>query len=512
MKKWIIIIASITFLWTVSPSCSSELELAPISSISDVNFWQTPEQFDAFVSGIHARMRSQVANIQALGELRSDVFGTEPGSAGTFSGEATEGFERFWLQTLDLDFAGVPNFGGFYTNIVQINQLISRLNSTSVVSAANKSYYLGIAYGMRAFYYYRMTTAWGDVVLQTEPLNSFDVSNLAKEATPASVVMDTVMADIEKSLSSFGADYSFRNQKGFWSRAATLMLKAEVYLWQAHRNAPTSNANIALAAINEIQTRVPSLNLRPTFAEVFAAAPASRGNSEIIFSLRNLLNESLLPFGPFLPQTNLIINYFDSAANRQFNVVQDNWGGVLRAPIRSATFRRFLDIDSRKRFSIQAAYTRNTAGNFTMAGCFARKFEGEQEQGVRRLTNDYPIYRFSELLLLKAEAKVLLGQSPAEEIDLVRRRAYGTAFAAAQHAYPNQPGDADPKVAILNERLFEFIFEGKRWMDLRRFGDSFVFANTAVPASQAYKLLWPIDRNSLTNNRSLKQNPGYPAF
>lgn len=512
MNTVIRLVIGLAFATSLLVSCSEKLELAPISGISDVNFWQTPEQYEAFVSGIHSRMRSHISGIQALGELRSDLFGTEPGSSAAFSGEATEGFERYWLQTLDLDFAGVTNFGGFYSNIVQINQLISKLSGTNVVAAADRNYFLGIAYGMRAYYNFKLTTAWGDVVLQTEPINDFDVQNLAKPASPARVVMDTIMADIERSLTNFGADYSFRRQKGYWSKAATLMLKSEVYLWQAHRTSATANANIALNALNEIQSNIPSLNLRPTFAEVFAATAAGRGNSEIIFSLRNQLNESVLPFGPFLPQTNLIINFFDSAANRQFNVVQDNWGGVLRAPIRSSIFRRFLDIDSRKRFSIQAAYTRNTAGNFSLSGCFVRKFEGEQEQGVRRLTNDYPIYRFADLLLLTAEAKVLLGQSPKAEIDLVRRRAYGTGFNAAIHSFPNQQGDADPKVSILNERLFEFVFEGKRWLDLRRFGDGFVFSNTTVPQSQSYKLLWPIDRNSLTNNRALKQNPGYPAF
>ncbi|MFM8361278.1 MAG: RagB/SusD family nutrient uptake outer membrane protein, partial [Haliscomenobacter sp.] len=66
--------------------------------------------------------------------------------------------------------------------------------------------------------------------------------------------------------------------------------------------------------------------------------------------------------------------------------------------------------------------------------------------------------------------------------------------------------------ALLAERFYEFVFEGKRWYDLRRFGDAYVYKYTAVKPSESYKLLWPVDRNSLTNNRALKQNPGYPAF
>lgn len=493
-------------------SCNKKLDLTPVSSITDATFWKTHDQFDAFVSGIHSRFRNHIAAIQALGELRSDIFGTEPGSAGTFSGEATQGLERFWQQTLDLDNPGVSNFGGFYSNIVQLNLLIEKLSSTTIVSSANKNYYLGIAYGMRAYYYFLMYMAWGDVVIQTDPIKSFDISNLAKAASPAAEVMTLIKSDIDKSINSFGSDYSFRNQKGYWSKAATLMLKAEVYLWTAHRNGGTTDATTALNALQDIQTNVSGLSLRPTFSGVFTAGAANKGNSEIIFAIRYLLNESVMPFGSFYPQTNLLVNYYDSVGNRQFNVTQDNWGGILRAPVRSATYRKFNDLDSRKWFTIQGAYNRPAPGVYVLAGCFVKKYEGEQDQGVRRFTNDFPIYRYADLLLLMAEAKVLLGQSPANEINQVRARAYGSNFITALHGYPNQPIDTDAKNAILQERMFEFIMEGKRWHDLRRFGDTYVFANTAVLSSQAYKLLWPIDRNSLTNNRSLKQTPGYPSF
>ena len=142
-------------------SCNKKLDLAPVSSITDANFWKSADQFDAFVSGVHSRFRSHTSSFQALGELRSDIFGTEPGNAGTFSGEATQGLERFWQQTLTLDAPGVSNFGGFYSNIVQLNLLIEKLNTSTVVTQANKNYYLGIAYGMRAYYYFQLTRAWG---------------------------------------------------------------------------------------------------------------------------------------------------------------------------------------------------------------------------------------------------------------------------------------------------------------------------------------------------------------
>lgn len=509
MKKIIInILMTVAFF---STSCSSDLDLAPISSISDTNYWKTADQFDAFVAGIQARFRSHNANFQALGELRADIFGTEPGNPGTFTGEATQGVERMWLQTLDMDNSGVGNFGGFYSNIVQINLLIDKLNAATIVTQANKDYYLGMAYGMRAYYYFHLLRSWGKVVIQTEPILSINIADLAKPASTEEEVMSLIKADVEKSLSSFGTNYTFRNTKSYWSKAASLMLKAEVSLWNSYRGGGQTDANTALSALKDIQTNIPSLNLLPSYNSVFTAA--NRGNNEIIFSIRYLLNEASMGFvtSSFVPQSGLIANFYDLDGSRQFTVTTDNWGGLLRAPVKTSTYNKFNDLDSRKLASIQPAFRKNGT-KFELAGAFTNKFQGEQSAGSRSITNDYPIYRYADLLLMIAEAKVILGQSPADEINLVRKRAFGAKYDEKTLGFPNQSIDAKPAEAILNERLFEFVFEGKRWYDLRRFGNNYVFANTTVLPSEAYKVLWPIDRNSLTNNRSLKQTDGYPAF
>ncbi len=509
MKKNLMIMISCMSLLI---SCSKKLELSPISSISDANYWKTPEQVDAFVSGIHISFRSHVPSFQLLGEQRSDIYGLEPGASQSFTGEATQGLEKFWLQQLDLDNPGVSNFGGFYFNINQLNLLINKLNTVDFVTPANKSYYLGIAYGMRAYYYFHMVRTWGKVIIQTAPVTTIDISNLAKAASPETEVMALIKSDITASESNFGSAYTFRNSKSFWSKAATLMLKAEVYLWTSYRGGGIADATVAKTALTEIQTNIPSLTLLPNFADVFRSN--NKGNNEIIFAVRFLLNESSMGFlqSSFAPQSGLIANFYDSLNNRKFDVTTDNWGGLLRSPIRSAVFRKFNDKDTRKWISIQPAYTRPSPGVYVLAGTFLNKFQGEQSAGSRVITNDYPIYRYADLLLLLAEAKVILGENPVTEINLVRARAFGANYVAAVHGFPNQPIDADPKNAILQERLFEFIFEGKRWYDLRRMGDSYVFANTTVLPSEAYKVLWPIDRNSLTNNRALEQTAGYPRF
>jgi len=506
-QRSILALLALAFLFG---SCAKKLDLAPVSTISDANYWKTADQFSAFVAGLHIAFRNCTRSFEFLGEIRADNFGTDPGNNSAFTGESVADYEYMWNNNLSADKAGVPNFGGFYTNINQINLLISKLNSTDIVTPEDQQYYLGVAYGMRAFYYFQLLRSWGDVIIQTEPTVSIDVSNLAKAASPSDSVMALIKADIALSETSFGDDYTFRENKSYWSKAATLMLKANVYLWTSYRGGGTGDATIALNALNDIQQHISSLRLMDNYMDVFSTP--HKDNDEIIFAIHNQLNESSQPFASvFYPQTNFIINYYDSVSQQKFNVANSNWAGLLQVPVKIATFRTFNDKDTRKWAAITAAYNLQDS-HYQIAGCFLTKYKGQQDAGKTVYTDDYPIYRYAGLLLLKAEAESILGMDASQEINMVRARAYGADYHENVDGYPHQPVDKSWQEAILQERRFELMGEGKRWYDLRRMGDDFVYKHTNIQPSDAYKLLWPIDRNTLTNNSALQQTPGYPLF
>ncbi len=104
-------------------------------------------------------------------------------------------------------------------------------------------------------------------------------------------------------------------------------------------------------------------------------------------------------------------------------------------------------------------------GVYVLAGCFASKYQGEQNAGSRVYSNDFPIYRYADLLLMKAEARLYLDRIPATEFNLVPHcRALDANYVAGTIGYPNQAIDATPAKCLIAEELFEFVFEGKDGM------------------------------------------------
>ena len=44
-------------------ACDDMLDISPVSSITDANYWKTADQFDAFYNGIYSQFRGLSANL-----------------------------------------------------------------------------------------------------------------------------------------------------------------------------------------------------------------------------------------------------------------------------------------------------------------------------------------------------------------------------------------------------------------------------------------------------------------
>lgn len=114
---------------------------------------------------------------------------------------------------------------------------------------------------------------------------------------------------------------------------------------------------------------------------------------------------------------------------------------------------------------------------------------------------DLPVFRYSEVLLMAAEAAMQLGNNAdaVQYINPIRSRAVLPALSA---------GDLTLDV-ITKEIRLELAFEGRRWNDLKRTGTlETILANLGIYISP-HTILWPLPQKALDLNPYLTQNPGY---
>ena len=159
-------------------------------------------------------------------------------------------------------------------------------------------------------------------------------------------------------------------------------------------------------------------------------------------------------------------------------------------------------------------------------GCNILKFFGHSDASAHYFDADIHLYRYADAVLMMAEIENALGNSCASYINQIRQRAYGDNY-SAEVAYTDGTY-AENELAILKERDKEFIGEGKRWFDLLRLHDAnkqpLVFAAEAayaeegleqVPvldkATEAYKILWPIESSLMGADPLLTQTVNYPT-
>ena len=113
--------------------------------------------------------------------------------------------------------------------------------------------------------------------------------------------------------------------------------------------------------------------------------------------------------------------------------------------------------------------------------------------------NDIVLFRYADVLLMKAEAEVRNGESGDVEMNKVRSRS----------GMGNKSATLDN---ILSERLMELMWEGWRRNDLIRFRRFHLsYDQRTAPQSEAdrHTIVFPIPSRILELNKNMKQNKGY---
>lgn len=472
--------------------CKKGLEQQPISAISNASFWKTENDAKAVLTGMYIKLRNQTnQSIFLLGEGRAETL--ERGTAGTLN------YEVYYENSLTSSSITLVSWGDIYSIINHANLLLKYVPGIPFSSESTKNDILAQAYTMRAYVYFVMTRSWGALPLRTESIEGYDSQTVQIERSSQADVFALIKSDLDKALQLFPTN-NFTTGRNTWNKPAANALKAEVYLWTGKLlNGGATDFTTALNACTAAQTA--DVMLLSDYAGIFS----NKGNKEVLMSVFyepiNAVN-NFFQFGSIsAPQyTGLVV---DAATQAAFGSPP----GENNVYSPSALVRnQFTADDKRKNATFLDIYAKNAAGVFVYNASIFMKGRGTVQAGIRYFTDDVILYRYADLVLMKAEAKNALNQDPSAEMNLVRQRAYGADFAV--HTFvPGTKVQNDN--AILKERLFELAFEGKRWWDLVRFGKAFELVPALKGKSDPNLLLFPIHIATLSGEPKIKQNPGY---
>lgn len=477
LKSFNLSLLTLLFLFT---ACEDLLVEEPKTIAVEV-FYNTPEEVESAVNAIYNQWRSTSYIVyHGFLDIHTD-YGYGRGSyaqVNDFQGLNATNITRvegFWST--------------FYTSIRNANLVIRNAPEGNAISQADIDKYVAEAKFLRALAYFHLVRNWGEVPLRTED-NMFD-RNLEKSSVDE--VYNLIIADLQEAEINLLDEPTHIGRPSKWAAKTAL---ADVYLTRGMYADARDKAD---EVIQSDKYALVSVETRDDFQKIFG--PEVVTTSEEIFSLK---------FARRAGQGNYLLWILNHPSTGLYN-----FGGAYAHYGDSADpfYTNWDDEDLRKELWDIVNFG---LGSTTMV---TRKFSDKQAASGHNAGNDLPIYRYAEVLLIYAEAATRAAGSPTQEameaLNKVHRRAYGYD--------PNSPSPVDYNISdyntdtfidlVLEERAFEFIFEGKRWFDLKRTGTAqeVLLENRGVNIAEKH-FLWPIPEVELTNNAALDpsdQNPGY---
>lgn len=441
--------------------------------------------------------------------------------------------------TADDDIA-VNNWNRSYAGIANCNRIIYQIESGSIPFADGKEAVIAELKVLRASYYYVLCDIFGNVPIITQ----FDVpTGFLPEQSTRKQVFEFIVKDITDNLPLL-SDKNDGTTYGRFNRWATHTLLAKMYL-NAEVFTGTPAWDKCIEQCNAVINSGAGYALEATQKEVFKTNNES--SKEIIFAI---------PFDiKYVTDWNgfsIHMETLQPANQATYNLLNTPWGGICAIP----QFINSFDKDDERLTSNWIQGPQYSAGGTPLActlGAYAGKplnyinelpgvDQSEEIHGFRlgkfeiekgttvNLSNDWPLLRYADVLMMKAESLLRSGKADeaAAIVTTVRQRNFKATPAKATvtgadlmkgsvYSYglrnsttSTQEGGADIKYGrFLDELGWEFAQEGRRRQDLIRFGVFTTKSWLSHKPNGAYRSLLPIPRPELNKNSNLKQNEGY---
>src|SRR5690606_6356091 len=228
-----------------------------------------------------------------------------------------------------------------------------------------------------------------------------------------------------------------------------------------------------------------------------------------LFLIENEENREFIYVRPHIAQPGLGTNYLPHAAPPNYKyrgAVKTNYATQLK------TLSSFLDsfhpADERKEVIITSYEDLN--GNIISLGkddARSFKFQEDLPATGADLGNDFPVVRYADILLSKAEALNELNGPNQESINLINQvREKANVPPLSLSSFGDKTALRDH---ILKERGWEFFTEELRRQDLIRHGRFIEYAKARGKVAFDYQIRYPIPQSEIDRNPNLIQNDGY---
>ncbi len=397
-------------------------------------------------------------------------------------------------------------FNNQYVNIRNANILLAEIDAGTLDTEVRNAI-VGQTLFFRAWSYFNLVRVYGGVPLLLEPQNIDDELNVPRASTLD--VFNAILNDLDEAAGLLNGQTFVNDDKGRIGIASILAFKGRVALYMAsplfNSEAPYTNQYwaAALIATETAKTSLENLGfgLAGTYPNVWAIS--NEGHNEAVLTVKfddsnrsngrrehgvRPLEESSNAVGFDVPLWKHVESYTmadgyapGSSPNYTYDL-QTYWGNrdprfYYNIIFNGAPFelsgkvgrRQYSAVeieDDRDAFHAGSAFSANRTGFFTAKGVQIELGPSTVEQNEV----DWIEIRFAEVLLNFAEAANEMGRTDdaLDVLKQIRQRAGIEPGPTNDYGLDGLATVEEVRRAIQDERYIEFLFEGKRFWDLKR--------------------------------------------
>jgi hypothetical protein len=471
-------------------SCNKNVLDIPSPTQTENNFFKSEEEFRRAIIGTYARLTDYYSSTseQSLGSAQLEIWYLPGDDCSQNGSQAYEFFKGLNPSDPKLN----QFFRSSYALIGRANKVLQKLPHGVFTTPHLKEYGEGEMLFLRAFAHFMLWNVFG-----TAPVDTIVVTSSGQFHLPGSKgvqLLDQSIADLKKAATLLPTTPWDSTNTGRVTANTAYALLGKCLVFRASALKRVADYQAAISAFDQIK----GVSLMPNFNNNFEIN--SENNAESLFE-------------------------FQAGVNITGD--QNSWLGNddCDCGVAGAYYQMFYDgsasymsngpyIPTAK---LKNSFTANDQRlNYTLNAKRFNKYVLNGDVGNNNTSyNNHRIFRYADVLLLKAEAVLQSAGDPAAAISLinqVRTRAHVTNFDLSE------TNTAVIMQWIMDERLRELAGEGHRWFDLRRWHMAGYilltndFFSSEVPVRMGFDphyLYFPIPDSETSRNPNIEQNAGY---